>query len=175
MNPADAPFAACHAAKTVVEAWLADAYLREAGRQGVSQGSLEAREYFAGKGGLTKALHARGMVCVPLESHRVHGYQACEDLENDFVVKDEVQKIWKREIWYCHFGIDCCSWGSLGRLNSGTRTMAEPLGERNSTQGSERKLAVDEHAPYHSCLGTGWRAVVCRKSWVLLPVAGSRG
>ena len=87
-------------------------------------------ECYAGLAGLTRALHAYGILCgTPCEAYDDRGkLQVSEkDLDDELVVGRLCNMILAGLVWYIHFGVPCTTWGLLARLNY-TRTRESPDG-----------------------------------------------
>ncbi len=87
-----------------------------------------AREYFGGTGGLRRALCQKEVPCLGFEAYPSGGYDSRFDLELDATIDCEIAAAANREYQYSHFGITCSSWSTINKINGGTRTYAQPLG-----------------------------------------------
>ena len=72
-----------------------EAFGKSQGRIAEKDRACECREYFAGFGGLSKAINRTFLSCQPFEAHRGHGYQMHEDLERQEVIDKEIELIKK--------------------------------------------------------------------------------
>ena len=81
---------------------------------------ISCREYFVGCQNLSFAIRTAGMHCRAFECNQFYGYAASQDLLCPEVHKSEKQLVFRGEIDYARFGLDCATWGSIwNNMNGG--------------------------------------------------------
>ncbi len=86
----------------------------------------KAREYYAGRGCLSKALNKKFICCEPFELYGPEGVRSECDMTCEEVIAHESEAARNHEYSYALFGVTCASWSTINKINHGTRTKELP-------------------------------------------------
>ena len=91
--------------------------------------SAIALGFYSGVAGLTLALNALGVLCSSFEAFPGGISDAMRDVNNPALLVAILVLIKSGRVRYVHVGIPCSTWGTLAKLNGGSRSKTQPYGD----------------------------------------------